>query len=240
MTNDPEFRKNENERIEVLRKARYAEDIEAARKKSRETSKRYREKKKLEKQNAAKKKAVGFNSPQAYGKAVKRVMMALPNSPSKAKMAIQGIAPHVGLTLQKKMSDNFKSAVTLSVDTETLIKEFYFRMDVVYTSPGENDMMTVWEGGERKRVRKYYLTMYLKEIYYMFKTFYPENDVGFSKFASLRPANVLLLKSQPRDQCKCKLHENFRLKLHALHVDYNGGNFWERFLCECGELQNEC
>ena len=237
---EEEFRTKENERIEAIQKQRHQDNIEASRQKCKESSQRYREKKKLEKANSSKKKQGGFTSPQAYGKAVKRVMRALPSSPSKAKIAVQGVAPHVGLDLHKKMQTNIRSQKALSEETENLVKLFYYRMDVVYTMPGLNDYMTIWEGGERKRVRKHFLTMYLKECYSLFKKLYPEEEVSFSKFASLRPANVLLLNATPRDQCKCKLHENFRMKLKALNVNYDGEEFWGTYLCESDELQNEC
>ena len=35
--------------------------------------------------------------------------------------------------------------------------------------------------------------MFLKEVYELFKQSNPDITVGFSKFASLRPVNVLLL-----------------------------------------------
>ena len=117
-TVDPEFRQKENKRIEVLRKRRHQEDIEMSRKKSRETSRRYREKKKNEKLNSQNKNPA-FNSTQAYGKALKKVMQALPSSPSKATATIQGVAPSVGLALHKKMSLNM-----IGLWVKKLVKEF--------------------------------------------------------------------------------------------------------------------
>ena len=56
--------------------------------------------------------------------------------------------------------------------------------------------------------------------------------ISFSKFCNLRPKNVLLLKNSPIDQCKCKLHENFRLKLKVLKIIY-GGEWRKNNSCQC-------
>ena len=103
--------------------------------------------------------------------------------------------------------------------------------------------MTVWSNGQKSRLRKYYPTLYIKELHTLFNSAYPNNPVGLAKFASLRPPNVLLLKDQPRDQCKCRLHENFVLKLKALHINYVGSQFWKSALCEDlgdDEWNSEC
>ena len=62
MTKDTKFRKKENERIDAPRKKRYAEDIETARAKSRETSRKYREKKKQAKQQEKSEMNVVYDS----------------------------------------------------------------------------------------------------------------------------------------------------------------------------------
>ena len=90
-----------------------------------------------------------------------------------------------------------------------------------------HDEMTVWENGIKSKRMKYYLIMFLKEVYELFKQSYP---VGFSKFASLRPANVLLLKDQYPDMCKCEIHENF-LKIKGLGITYDE-HFWPSILCD--------
>ena len=64
-----------------------------------------------------------------------------------------------------------------------------------------------------------------------FKQSYPDITVGFSKFASLRPANVLLLKDQHPEMCKCEIHENFLLKIKGLGITYDE-HFWSSILCD--------
>ena len=73
--------------------------------------------------------------------------------------------------------------------------------------------------------------MFLKEVYELFKQSYPDITVGFSKFVSLRPANVLLLKDQHPDMCKCEIHENFLLRIKGLGITYDK-HFWPSILCD--------
>ena len=103
-----------------------------------------------------------------------------------------------------------------------------------------NDEITVWtKNGSKEKMRKYYLTMYLKEAHAIFTELYQESKISFSKFCSLKPKNVLLLKRQPLDQCKCETHENFRLKLAALDVNIDH-HFWSGILCHSDDLTTEC
>lgn len=180
-----------------------------------------------------------FKTPQSLGKAVRRSLKSLPNSPTKKIEVITGVAKRIGLNLLNKCNDNLSPTAEPS-QTDKSVVEFYYRSDIVYTMPGLKDEMVVWEKGEKKKMRKYYLTVFLREAYAIYKETVTEDKlVGFSKFCSLRPKNVLLLKNTPMDQCKCKHHENFRLMLKALKVNYDGG-WWDNVLCNSNSLQSQC
>ena len=69
--------------------------------------------------------------------------------------------------------------------------------------------------------------MYLREVFGMFKGENQDCEIGFSLFASLRPKNVLLLKNQLLDQCKCSVHENSYLLLNALGINIDKISFWQ-------------
>ena len=82
------------------------------------------------------------------------------------------------------------------------------------------------EAGKTK-MRKYYLTMYLREVFAMFKGESKDCESRFSLFASLRPKNVLLLKNQPLDQCKCSVHENsYLMPLSSILTKYHFGRLY--------------
>ena len=51
-------------------------------------------------------------------------------------------------------------------------------------------------------MRKYYLTMHLREVFAMFTGEDLDCEIEFSLFASLRSKNVLLSNNQLLDQCK--------------------------------------
>lgn len=100
----------------------------------------------------------------------------------------------------------------------------------MYTCPGLNDIITVWKNGKKEKLQKHYLTMYLKEAFFIFKESNLNVEIGFSKFCSLRPKNVLLMKETPAHQCLCKIHQNFMLKLSALSSQVYSNEFWNQIL----------
>ena len=87
------------------------------------------------------------------------------------------------------------------------------------------DMMTVWTHEGRQKRRKYYLMMHLPEAHHIFCDLHTSPNkqkvIGFSKFCSLRPKNVLLTGDTPQYQCECMIHENFFLKREAMGQNYN-------------------
>ena len=59
--------------------------------------------------------------------------------------------------------------------------------------------------------------MYIKETYAVFKDKHPNVKIGISKFASLRPSQVLLSSQVPSNVCTCIYHQNIILSLDAIH-----------------------
>lgn len=165
---------------------------------------------------------------QTYSKALGKSLRSLPKSPSKKLAIVSGLASHVGLKLSQKMEDATNGN---NIDVlQTLVINYFSQSDIVYTAPGQKDEMTIWVKGERKRVRKYYLMLHLKEAHFLFKEKYPDYQIGYSKFCSLRPENVLFIKDTPVNQCKCFKHENFEMMLNGLKLKYNH-RFLGKFLC---------
>ena len=103
----------------------------------------------------------------------------------------------------------------------------------LYTAPGLKDEITAWTEKGKEKMKKYYLTMYLCDMYAMFKTVYPDSEIGFTMFTKLRP------KNQPMYQCKSSLHENLRLTLEALRIGFDA-IFWSKVLCCSENYNSEC
>ena len=106
-------------------------------------------------------------------------------------------------------------------------------MDTVYIMPGKGDEMTIWTEGGRKRVWKYFLTMYLKEAYALYLESCEKDDdkCSSSTFCNFHPKNVLLLDESPKQQCKCQIHENLFIKLEAMGIYYEK-DWWNTMLCD--------
>ena len=183
-----------------------------------------------------------FERPQSLGKAMKRSIRALPQSPRKRKAVVRGLAKRFAVNVEKELESNLSTnGNALSEEVTSTVSSFFFRSDVSYTMPGLKDEMTVWKNGKKQRLRKHYLTMFLREAYAVFREIHPSMTIGFSTFCRLRTANVLLLKNTPKDQCKCKTHENFRMKLKALDSKLvQEGDCWNSILCDASDLQSNC
>ena len=101
--------------------------------------------------------------------------------------------------------------------------------------PGTADKMVTWDKSGKKLVRKYYLTMNLKEAYAMHSSMQSEEErCKKSKLYSLRPKNVLLLGDTPKDQCKCQAHENLPMKLEAMEKQYESSSL-DEIICDTSE-----
>lgn len=97
-----------------------------------------------------------YKTRQSFSKAKNRMKTELPSSLWKQAAIIDSLASEFGYQVGPSR-DN----------TEHLnhgkIKQFFYWKNIVYTMPGKGDKMTVWDDKGKHKLRKYYLTMYLKE-----------------------------------------------------------------------------
>ena len=130
--------------------------------------------------------------PQAYGKAIKKLKRPLPISPSKRVEAVIGLVSEVGLKLKESdFNRSRRKYGGLSDEVKSQVADFYFQADVIYTAPGLKDEITVLTEKGKEKMRKYYLAMYLHEVFAIFKSVYPDSEIGFTMFTKLRTKNVL-------------------------------------------------
>ena len=130
------------------------------------------------------------------------------------------------------MEKSLTVSLTSAEEIASCVNYFYLRPDLVYTMPGMKDEIVVWINGGKKRKRKYYMTMYLREAYAIFRELYPQYTISLSMFCQLRPKNVLLLHQTPADQCHCRIHENVFLRLKGLKIVYDSESIWKRIICD--------
>lgn len=162
---DPNYKQSESLRIEKLRKAKVS-TMSLGEKCSHKAKVAERKRKSRAKTAAIESTSSSaltnpYRTPQSLGKAVGRTVKSLPSSPSKKKVVAR-IATHLGLKIQKEMKSKMNNTEIPELDH---VQKFFFRSDIVYTSPGIKDEMVVWENGIKKRLRKYYMTMFLREAY---------------------------------------------------------------------------
>ena len=71
--------------------------------------------------------------------------------------------------------------------------------------PGKGSDLTIWTEEGKKRIHKYFLTLYPKEAYLLhLKSCEKDDDKwSFPTFCNFCPKNVLLLDESPKQQCKC-------------------------------------
>ena len=142
-------------------------------------------------------KVGGFNCKHTLAKAVKRLETNCPLSPQKRIEAIIELQRRNGAELPTK--EKARSSTALSLEHCEIVKSFYFNPSVVYTSPALKDEMTHWNNGKKEKLRKYYLTMTLKEAFAVFQEYHPDVEIGFTLFTTMRPVNVILMKDSPLD-----------------------------------------
>lgn len=115
--------------------------------------------------------------------------------------------------------------------------EFYTREEISNVCPGKRDYVTVDENNERKQIQRRLLLMNINEAYALFKEENPNAKIGFSKFASLRPPEVILALSTggTHSTCVCQKHQNVKLvfeQMKKMFIDLNlYRDFFQKMLC---------
>ena len=82
------------------------------------------------------------------------------------------------------------------------VKSFYCRGDITRNAPGRRDVVTVRDEAGKKKLQNRHLVMSIKECYETFKEFNPDVKIGVSKFAEIRPPNVLYSSETPSNVCQ--------------------------------------
>jgi len=111
---------------------------------------------------------------------------------------------------------NPRPGKVLKSATAELVRDFYRSEDVSRAMPGTKDFVSLRSKitGKRERVQKRLILCNLKEAYRCFKDLYPQQKIGFSKFAELRPGECVLAgASGTHCVCVCVHHENVKLMM---------------------------
>jgi hypothetical protein len=90
-------------------------------------------------------------------------------------------------------SPNPKPSKTLNEVNVEVVKSFYKSDEVSRVMPGKRDYISIKVSGAKIHEQKRLLLCNLKELYSNLKNSHPGDKVGFSKFASLRPSNCIMV-----------------------------------------------
>lgn len=96
-----------------------------------------------------------------------------------------------------------------------IVEMFYKDDEISATMPGKKDVLIVKDDeGNRIELRKRLLLGTLRELYHTFKQRHPDEEVGFSKFYSLKPYECVYVNSSgTHTECVCTYHQNAKLMI---------------------------
>ena len=117
--------------------------------------------------------------------------------------------------------------------TKQLIIEFYESSEHTRILPGKKDCISIKTANGKEQKQRMLILCNLKELYSNFKVKYPDNKIGFSSFASLRPKWCVLAGSAgTHTVCVCTYHENVKLKLAGLNKSLDYKNVMANAVCD--------
>ena len=126
----------------------------------------------------------------------------------------------------------------VSQETFDKVIGFYENDEHSRSMPGKKDFVSVQSANGRLHVQKRLILCNLKELYQHFKTKYPQQCIGFSKFAELRPKHCILAgASGTHSVCVCTIHQNVKLmllgaRLHELNFADHNLSTYHHFLAK--------
>lgn len=152
--------------------------------------------------------------PQVLGKILKKSRLALRGTPDQKVHVLKQL---LNETVGEEVAESPNSlSKQLPESTVTSVKDFFLKDDISRPSPNLNDVITVFEGNQKKKVSVKHLMYSVKETYAMFMKEHPEVKVGLSKFFDLKPENIRSFTKMPHNVCVCQIHENLRCALKTL------------------------
>ena len=109
----------------------------------------------------------------------------------------------------------------ISKEVEVRVKDFFQSDEYTRLLPGAKDYKSVKElDGQRVHKQKRLILMNLNELYENYKTKYPDDKVGLSKFCMLRPKECITVGCRgTHSVCVCTIHQNVKLMLSALPTE---------------------
>ena len=123
----------------------------------------------------------------------------------------------------------------LSIETLDAVKEMYHDDEYTRSLPGMNDALSVRVGENKIKMQKRLIMCDLKELHKAFlerNIENPQQKVGFSTFAKLRPKwCVIAGTAGTHAVCVCTYHQNVKLMIEAARIDKNYVDLLAMMVC---------
>lgn len=87
--------------------------------------------------------------------------------------------------------------------------------------PGWKDFKSVKTKEGRRKVQKKIMILFIRKAYANFRKENPEEKLGFSTFAKLRPQRIALITDKDQNVCMCRYHEDVQMAMHCTHTPTN-------------------
>lgn len=112
----------------------------------------------------------------------------------------------------------YKYSHKTNPEVDKKVQQFYSDSEISKLLPGRKDFVTVRdELGKKSQIQKRLLLYKLETAHFKFLEQHPEVEISFSKFARLRPPEIVFAGSAGTlTQCVCVIHANPDLQLEAL------------------------
>jgi transposase len=111
---------------------------------------------------------------------------------------------------------------SLLQETVDIVCAFYESDDISRVMPGKKDFVSVKKEGKRQHIQKRLVLSNLREVYHEFKERFPDQKIGFSKFADLRPKHCILAGASGthcvHNTSKCKVNDDGDTTTRATYI----------------------
>ena len=159
-----------------------------------------------------------YKSSATFGKAKRKAMKGLPQSPRKRAAVMKSLAAEVLDVFVPGKQTSIPRPGAISADVKALVEAYYENDALSKMMPCKADTITLCsEDGEKRHIQKRHLPMTVAELFQQFQLDHPDTKVVKSSFAALRSQWVLLSSEMPHNVCGCKYHQNIILLLESLH-----------------------
>ena len=162
-----------------------------------------------------------FSTVQLKEKLMKKVFKALPTNVDQRRELLLTVYNKTAFEEKLVQLPKSKHNLNLSRNTASKVINFFCNDETTRVSPNVKDFVTSYRDENKLKLQVRYMQFTVKEAYQEFKKQNPGNQIGFSKFAELKPSHVRSLTKIAHNVCCCLIQENMRMALESQKKNKN-------------------